>query len=169
MSATLIAHRRAQVIPKADLYQIEPPAPTKSWRPISHGQLVETIHRNLQRKGVEVVREEYAVQRQNLLLFGVMDLQYGRTEELTAALGLRTSNDKSFALQIAVGCRVFVCDNLAFTGDLIAMKRKQTMLHNSQGHEQFSLGRLLLIPSAPSRASRIWQVSPQLGDCDLRA
>jgi hypothetical protein len=43
-----------------------------------------------------------------------------------AALGLRTSNDKSFAIQIAIGARVIVCDNLLLSGELIALKRKHT-------------------------------------------
>jgi hypothetical protein len=55
-----------------------------------------------------------------------MDLAWGETAEFYAALGLRTSNDKSFALQIAIGLRVLVCDNLAFHGELIALRRKHT-------------------------------------------
>jgi hypothetical protein len=41
-------------------------------------------------------------------------------------MGIRTANDRSMALEIAVGVRVFVCDNLAFSGDLIALRRKHT-------------------------------------------
>jgi hypothetical protein len=41
-------------------------------------------------------------------------------------MGIRTANDRSFATQLAVGARVFVCSNLAFSGDLIAMNRKHT-------------------------------------------
>lgn len=60
------------------------------------------------------------------MLFGVLELAYGETKEGTAALGLRTANDKSMAIQICAGLSVFVCDNLAFRGDLIALKRKHT-------------------------------------------
>src|SRR5439155_222254 len=42
------------------------------------------------------------------------------------ALRFRTSNNKSISLQICAGLSVFVCDNLAFRGDLIALKRKHT-------------------------------------------
>src|SRR5260370_14772084 len=42
-------------------------------------------------------------------------------------MGIRTANDKSYALEIAVGVKVFVCDNLAFSGDLIALRRKHTV------------------------------------------
>src|SRR5688572_9979840 len=34
--------------------------------------------------------------------------------------------ERSHPLQLAVGFRIIVCDNLAFSGDLIALKRKHT-------------------------------------------
>ncbi len=60
------------------------------------------------------------------LLFGTLDLTWKNNGEYAAAIGLRTSNDKSMSLQLAVGTRIFVCDNLCFAGDLIALRRKHT-------------------------------------------
>ncbi len=50
-----------------------------------------------------------------------------------AALGLRTSNNKTMAIQICAGLAVFVCDNLAFRGDMIALRRKHTSGLRLQG------------------------------------
>jgi hypothetical protein len=55
-----------------------------------------------------------------------------------AAIGIRTSNDKSLALQLAIGFRIFVCDNMAFAGDLIALRRKHT--GNLDLHREFAEG-----------------------------
>lgn len=126
MRGTLIAHRGATLVEKTDLARIGTPSPTKSWRPIPHGVLVNTLGEVLSSRGLTVRKESYAVQREGDVLFGVLDLNWGETAEYYAAIGLRTSNDKSFCLQIAIGLRVFVCDNLAFHGDLIALKRKHT-------------------------------------------
>ncbi len=126
MSATLIAHRGAVRIGKAELIQIEPPAATNTWKPVAHRVLVNTLTEILSNRGIEVKREEYAIQRQGNILFGVMDLFWGGTVDYYAALGLRTSNDKRFAIQIAIGARVIVCDNLLMSGELIALKRKHT-------------------------------------------
>jgi hypothetical protein len=41
-------------------------------------------------------------------------------------MGLRTANDKSMSMHLAIGLRVMVCDNLAFSGALIALKRRHT-------------------------------------------
>jgi hypothetical protein len=43
-----------------------------------------------------------------------------------AALGLRASNNRTMSIQLCAGLSVFVCDNLAFRGDMIALKRKHT-------------------------------------------
>ena len=41
-------------------------------------------------------------------------------------MGIRTSNKKTMSIQICASLSVFVCDNLAFRGDLIALNRKHT-------------------------------------------
>ena len=55
-----------------------------------------------------------------------LQLAYADTEDGTAALGLRTSNNKTMSIQICAGLSVFVCDNMVFRGDLIALNRKHT-------------------------------------------
>jgi hypothetical protein len=122
----LITHRGAVRVPKAALMQIQPPAPTGTWKPVAHGVLVNTLTEVLSTRGIAVKKEEYAIQRDGNLLFGVMDLAWGGTMDYYAALGLRTSNDKTFAIQIAIGARVVICDNLLMSGELIALKRKHT-------------------------------------------
>jgi hypothetical protein len=126
MSGTLITYRGAVKVPKEALLQIEAPQPTTTWRPIPHSTLVNTLGEILSNRGLAVKREEYAIQRNGNILFGVMDLVWGGTVEYYAALGLRTSNNKSFAIQIAIGARVVICDNLLMSGELIALKRKHT-------------------------------------------
>jgi hypothetical protein len=94
--------------------------------PTLHSDLVDALHAELARRALQVRHEQYAVQHQGSMLFGTLELAWGTTGDYAAALGLRTANDKSMALQLAVGLKVFVCDNLAFAGDLIALRRKHT-------------------------------------------
>jgi hypothetical protein len=105
---------------------IPPPEGTPTWRPIAHGDLLTAIERQLLVRGVTIRHERFAVQREGARLFAVLDLSLEATAECCAALGIRTSNDQTMALEIAVGVKVFVCDNLAFSGDLIALRRKHT-------------------------------------------
>jgi hypothetical protein len=104
---------------------MQTPARTESWVPVPHSRLIDTIQTVLKGKGLAIKREEYAVMRNDSILFGVMDLTW-ETSGRNTALDVRTSNDKSFAIQIAIGARVLVCDNLMLSGELIALKRKHT-------------------------------------------
>jgi hypothetical protein len=125
MTGTL-SHTQSQLVTRADLLTIPPPPATPTWKPIAHADLIQALDRQLLVRGITIQKEQFALQRQGARLFAVLDLAYEETEEFCAALGIRTANDRSMALEIAVGVKVFVCDNLTFSGDLIALRRKHT-------------------------------------------
>lgn len=130
MTGTLF-YGKSRVVTRAELKTIPPPAATETWKPIAHYDLVHALDRQLAVRDIRIVKESFAVAHDDLRLFGVLDLSVpgmngASGSEYLFALGLRTANDRSFATQIAVGATVLVCDNLAFSGDLIAMNRKHT-------------------------------------------
>lgn len=130
-SVNLVSHRGCVPIKREDLVAIVTPTPlSPRHRPISHLELIEGIESSLASRGVMVAKEELAINRNGALLFGVMDLRWGDTGVFCAALGIRTSNDMRFAVQIIVGARVFACDNLAFSGDIVTMKRRHVISIN---------------------------------------
>ena len=97
---------------------------------------MQALEGQLKARGISIIKEQFAVQKAKL--FGVLDTDYQVTDEGGAAMGIRTANDKSLALQLAIGYRVFICDNMAFHGDLIALKRKHTA--NLDLHTEFATG-----------------------------
>src|SRR5258708_1608562 len=121
-----LSYSDSSVISREDLCLIAPPPPTGTWRPIAHGDLIQALDRQLLVRGITIRDQRFAVQRYGARLFAVLDLSIESTGEFCASMGIRTANDRSMALEIAVGVRVFVCDNLAFSGDLIALRRKHT-------------------------------------------
>jgi hypothetical protein len=125
MSGTLY-HAQSNLVSREQLMAIPPPPATSTWRPIAHGDLVAAIDRQLLVRGITIRKETFAVQRDGARLFAVLDLAIETSGDCCAAMGIRTANDRSMALEIAVGVKVFVCDNLAFSGDLIALRRKHT-------------------------------------------
>src|SRR3989449_8691895 len=122
----ILSHAASQLVTREELLTIPPPHATPTWRPIAHGDLVAAIDRQLLVRGITIRSEKFAIQRGGARLFAVLDLSIESSEECYAAMGIRTANDRSMALEIAVGLRVFVCDNLAFSGDLIALRRRHT-------------------------------------------
>jgi hypothetical protein len=121
-----LSYANSRVVSREDLCAIASPPPTGTWRPIAHGDLIQAIDRQLLVRGITIRDQRFAVQRYGARLFAILDLSIESTGEFCASMGIRTANDRSMALEIAVGVRVFVCDNLAFSGDLIALRRKHT-------------------------------------------
>ena len=68
-------HVDCRYLGRDDLATIPTPAPTKSWKPVAHHELVTSLVDDLARRGIDVVREQYAVGgRDDAKLFGVLDL-----------------------------------------------------------------------------------------------
>ena len=63
---------------------------------------------------IGVAAEEYAVSKDGMNMFGVMEIDQGM-EGARFALGIRNSSSKMFRLSVTVGYRVFVCANLVPT------------------------------------------------------
>jgi hypothetical protein len=122
-----LSSANSQLVTRQQLLAIPAPPSTPTWRPIPHADLIDALDRQLRVRGIAITAEQFAVQREGARLFAVLDLSLERTEEFCASIGIRTANDRSLALEVAVGVRVFVCDNLTFAGDLIALKRKHTV------------------------------------------
>jgi hypothetical protein len=131
MNATLSLHAGGDLVSREMLRTIPVPPATATWKPIPHYDLVQAIDRQLAVRDIRVVKEDFALAHKGLRLFGVLELLVpgtngGSGTEYAFAMGVRTANDRSFATQLAVGARVYVCSNLVFSGDLIAMHRKHT-------------------------------------------
>jgi hypothetical protein len=124
--AKLIVHRGATRVTRAELVDFHTPPATDTWKPIPHAALVGAIHQELAHRHIGVMKEEYAVQRQTSMLFGVMTLNWLDSNEFAAALAFRHANDKSEAVKMYAGVRVFNCDNMSLSGDEIILNKKHS-------------------------------------------
>jgi len=122
----LIVHRGATRVTRAQLIDFETPPATATWKPIPHATLVGAIHEELAHRHIAVVKEDYAVQRKNHMLFGTMVLNYLQTDEFAAALAFRHANDQSEAVKMYAGVNVFNCDNMSLSGDEIILHKKHS-------------------------------------------
>lgn len=127
-TATLISHRGASLISREALKGIHTPLATLTHTPIPHAKLLDTVEEILHKQSLEIIHEEYSVMGDGQRLFGVMKLQGIATtnSEYRMALGLRASNDKTIPVSLIAGANIFVCDNMAFSGDAVVLKRKHT-------------------------------------------
>lgn len=97
--------------------------------PIPHWLLATALKVEAQERGYDVRREQYALGMEGSALFGVLDLMPAGViamEERGLSLGFRNSVNSTLAIKVVAGTRVFVCDNLALSGDMIALQRRNT-------------------------------------------
>ena len=99
---------------------------TDSFKPVAHIELIETLEKELNRRSIQIIREQFAISKNGMKLFGTMDLTLNGIEGMAAALGFRTANNRTMALQGVAGMRVFVCDNMSMSGETIVLKRRHT-------------------------------------------
>jgi Domain of unknown function (DUF932) len=116
-------------IRRAELARIPVPPATPTHKPVPHHEIVEALIETLGFRRIGVVEEEYAVSNDGMKMFGVLDLET-QIEGCRFSVGLRNSHDKSFRLALTVGYRVFVCSNMAFSGDFTPVLAKHSKSFN---------------------------------------
>lgn len=123
--AGLISHCGTELLGRQDLVLLPTPVATETHKPIPHAMLVQAVVETLGFRKLNVVQDQYAVSPDGMRMFGVLALDI-EENGVRVSIGLRNSHDKSFALGITIGYRVFVCDNLAFHGDFQTVTRKHS-------------------------------------------
>lgn len=122
---TLMLHAGAEPVDIDALRNLPVPAATETHVPIAHSAVVDMVKYSLGFFGHEIVGEDYGVTPDGARFFGVLSLK-SFDGDYTDTVGLRNSHDKRFPIGISFGSRVFVCDNLAFSGDHV-IRRKHTL------------------------------------------
>jgi len=128
MNGTLVAGPLAK-IGRPELEQIPVPDATPTHKPIPHHTIVEALVETLGFRHIGVVNEEYAVSSDGMKMFGVLDLET-QMDGARFAIGIRNSHDKSLRLGLTAGLRVFVCSNMAFSGDFTPVLAKHSKSFN---------------------------------------
>lgn len=110
---------------KGYLLSTKLPAKTKSYSPVPHGVIIETILEELDRLNIKVTSESYLSGRDGKQMEFHYQFSGGDSEMSLRLLG-HNSYDKTLPLRVAVGAHVFVCTNGVVSGDIGTFKRKHT-------------------------------------------
>lgn len=129
MDATLITHKGARKVTRQELLEVQTPPPTETFKPVPHATVVSELETALAFRHIRIVRDEYAVSPDGMRLFGLLELD-AEHEGVRFAIGLRNANDKSMRLGMVAGYRVFVCDNMALSGDFKPLLAKHSKHFN---------------------------------------
>jgi hypothetical protein len=120
----ILMHRGGELVTREQLDLIAMPEPTESYVPVSHYHLADkllTISQDILRDYI-LIGENYGIARQGNQLFAVLKFK-GEKTDMGLSIAFRNSYDRSMAIGLAIGASVFVCDNLALTGEIVVMKK----------------------------------------------
>ena len=95
--------------------------------PVPYGDFIDLTTSALNHVGLKIKDEQFGALKDGGRFFGLMELEpaFGSSDDFGLMVGLRASHDQSLARGLVVGSRVFVCDNLAFSGE-VKISTKQT-------------------------------------------
>jgi hypothetical protein len=120
----LLLHCGGEETSLYDLRSIPLPKETDTYKPVGHYDLAV----NLAEVATGMLPEyqlhqsQFGLARDGKQMFGVHSFSNGNAE-MGLSIGFRNSYDKSMSVGIAIGASVFVCDNLALTGDITVMRK----------------------------------------------
>lgn len=133
MIANLVLHCGATLIDRQALDGIEPPAPTDTWYPLKHSVVLDRVSGTLVDSGYQIERQSLAITKDGQRFFGTLDLTTSIMDGIALVVGVRNSTDKSLPIGFAAGERVFVCDNLAFSSEVVIARK-----HTRFGEQRFN-------------------------------
>ena len=114
---------------REQLALVPTPAGTATHRPVPHAEVVSALVDTLALRHIAPVREEYAVSKDGMKMFGIVEIET-TFQGCRFAIGIRNAHDKSMRLAMTVGYRVLVCDNMAFSGDFTPVLAKHSKHFN---------------------------------------
>jgi hypothetical protein len=123
MNSSLVLHCGAFSATYEQLTQVAPPVATTSYEPLPHHEIVDALLETSADVGLTVKRTQFGLNPSGTRMFGVVDFEQSSNPDYSWSVGFRNSHDKSLSAGVCAGSRIFVCDNLAFSGEFTCTKR----------------------------------------------
>lgn len=123
-NATLVAHAGTNRVTELEVRAVPRPAFTDSWHPYSHGEVLDAVGSAVSGAGFKVERAEYSLTKGDIAdkMFAVWELDRA-DDETRFAIGIRNSVNKTMAVGLCAGQRVFVCDNMVFSSSFVLFRK----------------------------------------------
>ena len=124
---SLVAHSDTKRVPEAMVMEVAPPEWTETWHPVSHRDVVLSLGKAVEQVGLQVLHKEYSLNRVGTRMFASWAVEKTgggmHNTKVGFEIGIRNAMDKSMAIGVCAGTRVFVCDNLAFSSEYVAFRK----------------------------------------------
>lgn len=114
--SSLCLHAGGKLAGIDEIRDLPMPEPTATWQPVPHALVIDQVMRTVESTGLAVSERSFAIAKDGMRMFGILTLAGGT--DYATTIGIRNSHDKTFPVGLALGSRVFVCDNLAFSSEV---------------------------------------------------
>lgn len=102
----------------------ELPKETRTYKPVSHGQLIDLTLESIDAAGFKLDTESYTATKDGQVANGKFTISNVADKEMQLQIGWQNSYDKSLSLKFAIGTQIFICKNGCVSGDYGAFKKK---------------------------------------------
>lgn len=106
------------------LLKTELPQQTRTYKPISHAQLIDLTLESIHQAGFQLDKEMYSSANYGHVANGKFTISNVGDKEMQLQIGWQNSYDKSLSLKFAIGVHIFICQNGAVHGDMGSFKKK---------------------------------------------
>ena len=100
------------------------PEETKTYKPVSHEQLIDLTLNSIQSAGFQLNKELYTWSNGGNIATGRYTISNVADSEMQLQIGWQNSYDKSLSLKFAIGTHILICSNGCVSGDYGSFRKK---------------------------------------------
>ena len=100
------------------------PTQTRTYKPVSHEQLIDLTLESIHNSGFELDKELYTASCDGQIANGRFTISNVNDRDMQLQIGWQNSYNKMITLKFAIGVSIFICQNGCVSGDYGAFKKK---------------------------------------------
>ena len=100
------------------------PVQTRTYKPVSHSQLIDLTLNSIEKAGFALDKETYSAAADGQIANGRFSISNVADSEMQLQIGWQNSYNKQLTLKFAIGTRIFICQNGCVSGDFGTFKKK---------------------------------------------
>ena len=106
------------------LIKAELPQQTRTYKPVTHQQLIDLTLESINQAGFALDKELYSSTSDGQVANGNFTISNVADKEMQLQIGWQNSYNKTLSLKFAIGARIFICQNGSVHGDMGSFKKK---------------------------------------------
>jgi hypothetical protein len=100
------------------------PQQTRTYKPVSHNQLIDLTLNSIHQAGFNLDKELYSASSNGQIANGKFTISNVHDKEMQLQIGWQNSYNKQLTLKFAIGTKIFICQNGCVSGDHGTFKKK---------------------------------------------